>query len=110
MRPDADLDPRAALAAEVARVTDRLRGLALDRLARADDAGVSPAERARATAQVLADLAASSAGREPRVVPELAPHAAADQVAVTAGDVLAEGDEAALREALATLVELRRAL
>lgn len=110
MRPDGDLDPRAALTAETARVTDRLRGLALDRLTRADDAGRTPAERARAAAQVLADLAASSAGRGPRTVPQLAPHAAADQVAVTAHDVLAEGDERALREALATLVELRRAL
>ena len=110
VRPDADLDPRAALTAEATRVTDRLRGLALDRLTRRDEDGRTPAERARAAAQVLADLAASSAGREPREVPELAPHGVADQVAVTASDVLAEGDEPALREALVTLVELRRSL
>lgn len=43
-------------------------------------------------------------------MPHLAAHAVADQVAVTAHDVLDEGDPAAIDAALQLLTALRRAL
>jgi hypothetical protein len=103
-------DPRAALTREVSRVSARLRSLSPQRLARPDAGGLTPAVRAHRVAQDLADLAARSAGRSRRVVPVIADHGVADQVAVTAADVLAEGDAGALTAALDTLIELRRVL
>jgi hypothetical protein len=105
-----DDDPGAVLRRELDRVLGRLRGLSLDRLRRPDDSGESPASRTRACAQHLADLAALAAGRARRPLPELAPHGVADQLAVTAHDVLAEGDEAAVAAAASALTALRRAL
>jgi hypothetical protein len=103
-------DVRAELEREAGRVTDRLRALALDRLRRPDDEGRSLEQRAHDAAQTLADLAAEAAGRERRPLPVLATHGVADQVAVTAADVLAEADPARQRMALDVLVALRHAL
>jgi hypothetical protein len=87
-----------------------LRSLSPQRLARPDAGGLGPAVRAHRVAQDLADLAAGSAGRPRRVVPVIADHGVADQLAVTAGDVLDEGDANALTAALDALIELRRSL
>ena len=103
-------DVREQLERETARVTDRLRAMALDRLQRPDVDGVAPEHRAHAAAQALADLAADAAGRDRRPVPVLATHGVADQLAVTAADVLAEGGAQQQSAALDVLVTLRRAL
>jgi hypothetical protein len=105
-----DDEPRAVLDRELGRVVGRLRGLSLERLNRPDDQGVTAAGRTHDCAQLLADLAADAEGRDRRPVPALAAHAAADQLTVTARDVLAEGDEAAVSAAAAALTALRRAL
>ncbi|WP_460461353.1 hypothetical protein [Angustibacter peucedani] len=97
-------DVGADLAREAARVVDRLRSTALDRL----DGELE--QRVHETSQALADLAAGAAGRGRRPVPVLASHGVADQLAVCAHDVQVEGDEVARREALALLVTLRRTL
>jgi len=109
-RPDDGTDPRERLGRELRRVTDRLRTLDLGRLERPGPDGRTTAEQAHDTAQALADLAADAVGRARRVVPVLPAHAVADQVAVTAHDVLAEGDAAAVRAGVERLVALRRSL
>jgi hypothetical protein len=103
-------DVRHQLERETTRVTDRLRTMALDRLQRPDADGPALEQRVHAAAQALADLAADAAGRERRPVPVLATHGVADQLAVTAADVLAEADGPHQRQALDVLVALRRAL
>lgn len=103
-------DVREQLEREAARVTDRLRAMALDRLQRPDADGLALEQRVHDAAQALADLAADAAGRERRPVPVLATHGVADQVAVTAADVLAEGGAQQQGAALDVLVTLRRAL
>ena len=103
-------DGADALRVECSRVVDRLHSLAPARLARPDEQGSTPADRAHLVAQRLADLAADAAGRDRRPVPRLADHAAGDQVAVLGADVLAEGDAAAHAAALAELTALRRSL
>jgi hypothetical protein len=95
---------------ELDRVLGRLRALSLDRLQRSDPSGVSPAARAHDCAQRLADLAADAEGRDRRPLPRLAPHGVADQLAVTAHDVLGEGDERTVVTAGELLTALRRAL
>ncbi len=95
---------------EGARVVERLRTLGPQRLARAHEDGVCPAERAHRVAQRLADLAADAAGRARRPVPRLPDPSAADQLTVLVADVLAEGDEPALASAADELTALRRAL
>ena len=105
-----DDDPRAVLSRELGRVLSRLQGLSLERLQRPDDQGVSPAARTHECSQQLADLAADACGRDRRPVPVLAAHGTADQLAVTAHDVLAEGDGLAIGHAAAALTALRRAL
>jgi hypothetical protein len=105
-----DDDPRAVLDRELGRAVTRLRGLSLERLQRPDDQGVTPASRTHRCAQRLADLAADAAGRPRRPVPVLAAHGVADQLTVTAHDVLADGDDAAVAAAAAALTALRRAL
>lgn len=102
-------DAHARLKAELARVADRLTSLGPARLGRPADAG-SPADRAHATSQRLADLAAACAGRAVRPVPRLASHAAGDQLVVLGSDVLAEGDEGAVAAAADLLTALRRSL
>jgi hypothetical protein len=101
---------REQLDRETRRVTDSLRGLALERLTRPGGDGTTPADRARTCAQTLADLAADAAGRARRPVPRTQPHGSADQVAVTAHDVRDEGGDAQLDAALAALIALRRTL
>lgn len=103
-------DVRDQLERETARVTDRLRAMALDRLQRPDAEGLALEQRVHDAAQALADLAAEAAGRHRRPVPVLATHGVADQVAVTAADVLAEGGVQHQGAALDVLVALRRAL
>jgi hypothetical protein len=105
-----DDDPRAVLDRELGRVATRLRGLSLERLQRADAHGVTPASRTHDCAQHLADLAADAVGRDRRPVPVLAAHASADQLTVTAHDVLDEGDDSAVAAAAAALTGLRRVL
>ncbi len=105
-----DDDPRVTLQRELGRVLGRLRGLNLDRLQRPDTSGVSTAARVHDCAQHLADLAADAVGRDRRPLPRLAAHGVADQLAVTAHDVLAEGDQQAVVRAGAGLIALRRAL
>ncbi|HEX8498454.1 MAG TPA: hypothetical protein VF661_14760 [Actinomycetales bacterium] len=102
-------DDRDRLLREVTRVADRLSSLGLPRLNRPADDG-SPADRAHAAAQRLADLAADSAGRACRPVPRLAAHAGGDQLVVLAQDLLDEGDAGAVRAATDVLVALRRSL
>jgi hypothetical protein len=105
-----DDDPRAVLDRELERVATRLRGLALERLQRPDDQGVTPASRTHDCAQHLANLAADAAGQPRRPVPVLAAHGAADQLTVVAHDMLAEGDEPSFAAAAEALTALRRAL
>ena len=109
MSPDDD-DPRARFDRELRRVTDRLRTLGLARLDRPGQDGRSPAALGHQTAQALADLAADAVGRGRRTVPVLPVHALADQVGVTGLDLLAEGDEQAVRAGVERLVQLRRSL
>jgi len=83
------------LAAEIVRVSDRLRTLSLARLSVPLPPYASRAEAGRALAQRLADAAQGIEGRgspEPpswREVPRLGDVAAGDQVAVTGQDLLA---------------------
>lgn len=95
---------------EGARVVERLRTLSPQRLGRAHEDGVSPAERAHQVAQRLADLAADAAGRPRRPVPRLPDLCAGDQLAVLVADVLADRDELAVAGAADELTALRRAL
>ncbi|GAA4357055.1 hypothetical protein [Angustibacter luteus] len=111
---DSDADPRRGLGRdlerELGRVDGRLRAMPLDRLERPSSSGPTPAELVHAAAQTLADLAADGVGRPRRPLPELAPHGLADQLVVTVNDVLDEGREPELRQAVDVLVALRRAL
>ena len=104
MQPTPDDELRESLRRELGRVQGRLRAMPLDRL------DGEPADLARDAAQTLADLAATAQHRPLRTVPRLAVHGVADQLAVTAHDVLVEGDRAALSQALDVLTALRRAL
>jgi hypothetical protein len=103
-------EAREQVLLEGRRTADRLRTLGPARLTRVNAAGRSPSDLALEVGQRLADLAADSAGRERRAVPRLEPHAAGDQLALLASDVVAEGDSTALAAALAELTALRRAL
>jgi hypothetical protein len=122
---------REALAADVRRVSDRLRGLSVARLAGPvtpsahgwPDYG-SAARGARAVAQELADAAgaleaaADGVPYERRVLPVLSDLAAGEQVAVTGHDLLAALDlsapdpplRQAVEHAVAALADLRRRL
>ncbi|MGL5859160.1 MAG: hypothetical protein ACRC35_12295 [Angustibacter sp.] len=95
---------------EVGRIERRLRGLPIDRLQSPDADGSSPAQRAHATAQTLADLTAEATGQARRRVPALRPHATADQLVVTARTLLDDGDPDGWVRGVEALVELRRAL
>ena len=59
------------------RVVRRLGSMALDAI---------PVARVLGVGQALADLAATASGEQVRVVPQLQPHAAADQIAVLTGE------------------------
>jgi hypothetical protein len=64
----------------------------------------------RTVLQQLADLAADAEGGPRRPVPELAPHALADQLVVLGRDVATWCAEPALADAQELLVALRRSL
>jgi uncharacterized protein YceH (UPF0502 family) len=101
------------LSRERDRVVRRLRSMSLDAI---------PLDRVLAVGQALADLAARASGSQVRVVPRLAPHAAADQIAVLVGEVeaaaaasTASGADPAevaalLEQARVVLADLRRDL
>lgn len=100
-------DLRERLLRERTRVCDRLRSLPLSSRLTAN------ADLARAAAEHLAQIAARLRGEPMRALPLLADTAAADQVAVTAYDVLRESapwEDEALADAVAVLVDLRRAM
>ncbi len=82
---------------ELGRLVDRLRGMPLRTLERC-------ADQVYATCQELVQLQGL-----PHNVPRLADHAVADQLAVIGADCR-EMNEAAIAEATAALVTLRRAL
>lgn len=83
------------------RCVDRLRGMPLTRLPDA-------ADLAYETACALAALTPDAAGH---ALPRLADHAAGDQLAVVADDLLAsDPDDRALTQAAAALTSLRRSL
>ena len=101
-------DLRAALAIEVDRIADRLRGLSQARLAEPVPGHASRADAARSTAQALADAAArieferapdrhaapgpGNTASQLRALPTLTEFAAGDQVAVTGHDLIAALD------------------
>ena len=80
-----DLD---VLERELERVVDRVRHLALGRLAQPAPPWASRELAARETAQLLADAAAELEGAPPRRLPQLHASALGDQLAVTGRDVL----------------------
>jgi hypothetical protein len=85
---------------ELQRVIDRLRTMPLTKLQ-------ASADEARRTAQHLLTLTPDAH----RVLPRIADHACGDQLAVIGQDFQrTQKDEAAIAEATAALVELRRAL
>ncbi|MGZ4611507.1 MAG: hypothetical protein ACXV2H_14725 [Actinomycetes bacterium] len=123
----------AALAKDLRRAAERLRGLSQARLAAPAPPHATRAAAARATAQRLADAAQGveerGAPQEPawRTVPELSDFAAGDQVTLTGHDLLtavaevsadapvgARGCRRTAREVLAAVAsdvaELRRLL
>jgi ribosomal protein L18E len=95
--------PAGELLRERDRVVGRLRSMALDAI---------PAIQIRRVAQQLEDLAAAARQEAARPVPELAPYAAADQVTVLVGEVLAAAaqDPAVVTAATGVLVDFRHAL
>ena len=95
------------LAREVDRVADRLRVLGPRWAARQHQPDAEAVAAVRAALQTLADLAADADGAPRRVVPELALHALADQVAVLAHEACRVGAGPAAAE---VLVALRRTL
>lgn len=102
---------RAELSRFLGLQTDRIRGLPLARLERARTGEEdSAADRIRAAAQTLADLAADAEGQPRRTVPRLATHGLGDQLAVLGKDVVQHGDAAALERLHEVLVAVRRAL
>lgn len=83
------------------RCVDRLRGMPLTRLP-------ASADLAYGAASAIVAMTADAAGR---VLPRLADHAAGDQLAVVAADLLAgEPDAATLERATGILTGLRRSL
>jgi hypothetical protein len=98
------------LLVELDRVTDRLRVMVPRLIARATPQADRVLADLRAALQVLADLAADGEGRSRRPVPELAPHALADQLTVLGRDVATGCPEPALEQARDLLVDLRRRL
>jgi hypothetical protein len=100
----------AELLRERDRVVRRLRSMSLEAI---------PLARVLAVGLALADLAATATGSQVQVVPRLAPHAAADQVAVLVGEVEAtaaapttdpDTGEALAEQARVVLADLRQDL
>ncbi|HEX5533012.1 MAG TPA: hypothetical protein VFX33_04650 [Actinomycetales bacterium] len=99
---------------ELRRVVERIVSLGPARLARPSEHldGDTPEQRVRRVAQWLADRAAALERRPRVVVPDVAPHALGDQIAVLARDVLmaAPDDWDVADELHQHLVALRRSL
>ena len=124
--PAARGEAREAARRELGRCRDRLAALGPGRLVRSGpthvgaeavaggDPGPTPLDRVRVLLQDLADEAADLAGEPSRPVPALGPHAAGDQLAVLAGDLLAavahDDDDDVAARLHERLVALRRAL
>ena len=100
----------ADVARELDRVADRLRVVAPRLAARGTPEAAQTLGGLRAAVQALADLGADAERRPAGAVPELAPHALADQVLVLGHDLLAAGDPDAAARAHDLLVDLRRRL
>jgi hypothetical protein len=97
---------------QLERLSDRLRVIG-PRLGARDGAEAATALAAiRAALQQLADLAADADGEPRRPVPELAPHALADQALVLGTDLLGANPRTDLfrRAAVALIDELRALL
>ncbi len=92
------------------RLADRLRVLGPRWGARQVSADAEQLAAVRAALQRLADAAGRAEGRPPRPVPDLGPHALADQLLVLARDAAATGEPAVLDEAAEVLADLRARL
>lgn len=105
-------------AAQLGRTVDRLRSLAIARLAAPFEPEPTRADAGRGLAQRLADASAALEGRPVRDLPRLADGAVGDQVAVCGRDVLEAAacrlDDPAVAATLAALaddlLDLRRRL
>jgi hypothetical protein len=86
--PTSDDAAAEVYAAQLGRTVDRLRSLAITRLAAPFEPESPRADAARALAQRLADTAATLEGEPRRTLPRLADGAVGDQVAVCGGDLL----------------------
>jgi hypothetical protein len=108
------MSPSDQYAADLERTVDRLRSLALTRLAAPFEPEPSRADAARDLVQRLADRAADLAGHPRRAVPRLADSAVGDQLAVVGHDLEAAALDAGRRDDLAAAAEellvLRRRL
>ena len=92
------------------RLADRLRVLGPRWGARDVAADAEQLAAVRAALQRLADAAASAEGRPQKAVPDLGPHALADQLLVLARDAAGTGEPAVLDEAADVLAGLRARL
>ncbi len=108
------MSPPDRYAADLERTVDRLRSLALTRLAAPFEPEPTRADAARDLVQRLADRAADLAGEPHRDVPRLADSAVGDQLAVVGHDLADAALEAArpdvLEAAAEDLLALRRRL
>jgi hypothetical protein len=109
--------PAARFDHDLGLTVERLRGLALTRLAAALPEGPTRAEAGHALAQALADAAADLRGEARRPVPRLADAAVGDQLAVCGHELAAAAAEhpgeaagRALLEGAEALLDLRRRL
>jgi hypothetical protein len=107
--------PAARFDHDLRLTVERLRGLALARLAAALPEGPTRAEAGHALAQALADAAADVRGEVRRSVPRLADAAVGDQLAVCGHELAAaaaehpgEAADRALLDGAAALLDLRR--
>jgi hypothetical protein len=108
------MSPAERYAADLERTVDRLRSLALTRLAAPFEPEATRADAARELVQRLADLAADLEGAPRREVPRLADRAVGDQLAVVGHDLAGAAAAAqrpdALDEPAEALLALRRRL
>jgi hypothetical protein len=110
------VDAVEQLQVEVGRVSDRLRSMSQERLARGFPPYASRAAAALEVAQLLADTAADVAGpsEERHVVPDLGPLVVGDQIAVTGTDLVQAasglGDDPRVDACVAALRDLRLTL
>jgi len=98
----------AELLREADRVADRVQVVAPRMAARSTADGARVLADLREACARLAALALDAEGVAWRPLPELAPHAVADQVLVLAHDLARSGDGAAIGAGLALLLDLKR--